>query len=135
MGDVNFRVVEKPEFEFESLIPGFVEQYVDTDIKCDDIRRNLSLNTSEFAKIRKEVIRRGLITGEERVKKITKPKYYHFSERYGKYMITKSIGGMKKYFFSCKTEEEAEILRDELVKVGWDKSKVDKDKILEEYYK
>ena len=125
----HFRIVENPDFEFEDIIPEFLELYKNKDVLCDDIRKKFKLNTNEFDKVRREVINRGLCSDRKNLKD-NNPRYYYFSESYNRWIISKQIDGAKKYFFSCVTEEDAIKLRDELIKYGWDKSKVDKDKVL-----
>lgn len=127
---MEFHIVENPDFEFDDLIDDFVAIYVDKEITCDKLRSKLNINTNEYDKIRKECINRGLITGDERRKHIIHPKYYHYSNSWNKWIITKQINGKKKHFYSCDTEEEAIKLRDALVEVGWCRDKVDKEKVL-----
>ena len=127
---LNFNIVENPEFEFEDIIPEFVKQYTDLNIRCDDIRRYFNLNINEFEKIRKECINRGLCSVRSMGHYVDKPKYYYYCERYDTYVITKQINGKKKYFYSCKTEDEAKLLRDELIKVNWCKDMVDRDELV-----
>lgn len=51
---------------------------------------------------------------------VNSPRYYHYNSTKGRWIITKN----KTYFGSYRTEEEAQVMVENLKEINWDKNQL-----------
>lgn len=105
----------------------FVELYNNPNLSVLDIKREVGTNA--YTKLKREALKNNDITLRPTVFNINENlyKFYHFDKQRGKYRVHKVKKGVYMSFGFYETEEEAKIVVEELKKVGWDKSKLDKE--------
>lgn len=114
---MNFRIIEN--YNEDKLYEDFKRDFINPEVTQKDIKEKYDMGNGKYAKLRKRVC------GELGLKrKPSKPNIRkHIIKYYDKWVIRKKIDGDLKYFGTFKNFEDAQKVRDELVKCGWDKSK------------
>lgn len=142
---VNFRVVENPEPSYVEKYSLFVDLYNNMDISVVDIRKKLGWSTKVYTMARNKALAEGKIvdrktsmailnsSGRKKAEPVL-PKNYSFDKGSGKYLVKKRIYDEGKgcmvsgYFGLYDNEEEAQLMVEELKKVGWNKDRLDEIK-------
>ena len=127
---INFKVVEVNDDELYGLADEFARVYNNPRMKVHRTKEKLDLSIPKYNRLRRYCIEEGLI--KSRVAEpphIKKPRVVtNICEVKGSKKPYFKIYKYCEYYASTDTYEKAVMIRDELEKVNWDKSKVEEIK-------
>lgn len=123
---VNFKIRKSDDLNEKK--EEFIQLYNDTKISCADIPVILGITPSNYATLRKQCLKEGLITYRHKWAKNKKnkrvPSFIHYNTSRGTFSIVKN----RVYYCSVRDYGVAVKIVDLLKKKDWDKSKMDEIK-------
>lgn len=120
---VSFKIVEGND-DWLNVYPMFKEDFLDVNVKVDDLKKKYGLTHGKYNHLRKQVLKEtGLI--EKPVvnggRKLThKESRFIIKNKKGTCRICKTINSIKTSFGTYPDFETAKIVRDKLVESNWD---------------
>lgn len=120
---MNFNIIENHN-PYSDIIKDFADDYNSRELYAYELREKYHLNANSFRNIRKQALKQGLINNRRYVCKKNIPKNYYYHKTNHVWCVVKNINHERVYFGGYKTEEEAQLIVEELKKCNWDKSKL-----------